>query len=158
MLTDPWEEWQHQKTGLNWENTWGNAEVSISASVMAPYTKFLEVPEAHRNISRPLGRCWHTCGQSASAKNLGWVQQIYGGVGRSISQLLLGPHAPKFWRFLRHIGIFLHQPQVADTPMDVSRSNQHTHSSFTQFSHGINHHSLNSFHIHIIEWFTMQSI
>ena len=78
-----------------------------------------------------LGRCWHTCGQSASAQNLGWVQQIYGGVGRSIYQLLLGPHAPNCWRFKRHIGTFLHQPQVADTPIGWSRSTQHTHISFT---------------------------
>ena len=33
-------------------------EVNISASIRAPYTKCcLEVPETHRNISRPLGRC-----------------------------------------------------------------------------------------------------
>ena len=47
-------------------------EVNISASIRAPCTKyFLEVPETHRNISRSLGRCWHTFGQSASTQN--WV-------------------------------------------------------------------------------------
>ena len=37
---------------------------------------------------------------------LGQVEQIHGG-GESISQHLLGPHAPNFWRFLRHIGTLL---------------------------------------------------
>ena len=43
-----------------------------------------------------------------SAPNMGQVEQIHGGVGKSISQHLLGPHAPTcFWRFLQHIGTLL---------------------------------------------------
>ena len=41
-------------------------------------------------------------------KKQGQVKQIHGGVGRSVSQLLLGPPAPNFlWRFLEHIGTFV---------------------------------------------------
>ena len=43
--------------------------------------------------------------------DLGHIEQIYGGVGRSISQLLLELHAPIFWKLLRHIGTFLHHLQ-----------------------------------------------
>ena len=35
----------------------GSGEVNISAPIRAPYTNFFEVPETHRYISRPLGRC-----------------------------------------------------------------------------------------------------
>ena len=77
---------------LIWEQ-----EVNISASIRAPYTKFcLEVSQTYRNISRLPGRCWPTYGQSAGAQNPGQVEQIHGGVGWSISQLLLGPLAPNF--------------------------------------------------------------
>ena len=71
-------------------------------------SNFLEVAETHMKISRSLGKFCHTCGQSSSTQNLGQVEKICGGLGRSISQLLLGPHAPNtFWRLLRHIGTFL---------------------------------------------------
>ena len=44
------------------------------------------------------------------------VEQIYGGAGRSISQILLRHHAPNFaWRFLRHIGTFVHHLGGVDT-------------------------------------------
>ena len=88
---------------------WGVGEVNISASIRAPCTKyFLEVAETHRNISRSLGKCFDSCGQSASAPKLGQVEKIHGGVGRSISLPPLELHAPNlFWKFLRHIGTFL---------------------------------------------------
>ena len=36
----------------------GKGKVNISTFIKAPCTKlFLEVPQTHRNISRPLGRC-----------------------------------------------------------------------------------------------------
>ena len=51
------------KTGLRWANTWGSGEVSISASIRVPCTKyFLEVPETHKNISRLLEKCLPTYG------------------------------------------------------------------------------------------------
>ena len=75
----------------------GVGEINISASIRAPCTKFLEVPETHGNISRLLGRCSHTHGQRASAQKVGQVEPIHVGVGRSISQLLLGPHVPNFF-------------------------------------------------------------
>ena len=85
----------------------GEMGVNISASVMAPCTKcYFEVPEIHRNISRPLGRCWHTCRQSASTQNWAKLSKYMGEIERSISQLLLGPYAPIFWKILWHIGIF----------------------------------------------------
>ena len=44
---------------------------SISQLLLGPHAPntFLEVPETHRSISRSLGRCWHTCWQSASPQN-----------------------------------------------------------------------------------------
>ena len=40
-----------------------------------------------------------------------------GEMGRSVSQPLLGPHAPNsFWKFLRHIETFLDYLGDADTP------------------------------------------
>ena len=40
------------------------------------------------------------------------------GEGRSISQLLLGPHAPNtFWKFLRHIGTFVDHLGGVITPV-----------------------------------------
>ena len=40
----------------------GEGEVSISASIRVPCTKFcLEGPETHKYTSRPLGKCQHTC-------------------------------------------------------------------------------------------------
>ena len=47
----------------------------------------------------------------------GQVQQIYWGIGRSISQLLLELHAPNtFCRFLRHIETFPDHMGYVDTP------------------------------------------
>ena len=40
----------------------GEWEVNISASIRAPCTNFLEVPETHRNISTSLTGCWHPHG------------------------------------------------------------------------------------------------
>ena len=54
---------------------------------------------------------------STSAQKLGQVEQIYGGAGNSISQLLLGPHAPNtIWRFLQHTATFLDHLGGVDTP------------------------------------------
>ena len=107
------------KTGLHWGNTWESGEVNISASVMASCTKIvLEAPETQRNISRPLGRCWHTHGQSANTQNFAELRKYMGGVGRSICQLQSETHTPNsFGRFLRDIGTFLDHLGGVDTPM-----------------------------------------
>ena len=43
---------------------------------------------------------------------------MYGGVGRSVSQLLLRPDAPNiFWIFLRHIATFLDYLGGVDIPV-----------------------------------------
>ena len=84
------------KSRPRWANTWGSGEVYISASIRVPYTKtFWVVSEIYRNIFRPLGQCWHTHGQSASAQNMSKLSK-YMEEGRSICQLLLGLHAPIF--------------------------------------------------------------
>ena len=45
------------------------------------------------------------------------MSKYTGGVGRSISQLLLGPLASNyFWRFLSHIGTFVDHLGGVDTP------------------------------------------
>ena len=75
----------------------GDGEVNISASIRAPCTKlFLEVPEMHRNTFRPLGGVGTPMGRASDPK-MGQVEQIYRGVGKSISQHLLGPHVPNFF-------------------------------------------------------------
>ena len=49
---------------------------------------------------------------------LGQVEQIHLGMGRSICQLLLRPHAPNtFWRFQNHIEIFLDHLGGVDPPV-----------------------------------------
>ena len=61
--------------------------------------------------------CWHTNGQSTCTHKPGQVEQIHGGVGRSISQLLLGHHAQNvLWRFLRHEESFLDHVGGVATP------------------------------------------
>ena len=53
-----------------------------------------------------------------SAPKTGPKLSKYMGEGRSISQLLLGPHAPNtFCRFLRDIGTFLDYLGGVDTPV-----------------------------------------
>ena len=93
--------------------------MSISQLLLGPYApNILEAPKTHRNICRLLGRCWHTCRLSTSNKNQSQVEQRHGRVGRSVFQLLLGPHAPNvLWRFLRHIGRFLDHLGDVDTPI-----------------------------------------
>ena len=50
---------------------------------------------------------------------MGQVEQIHGGMGKSISQHLLGPHAPNFfWRFMMHIGTLFDHLGGVGTPMD----------------------------------------
>ena len=71
----------------------GEGEVNISASIRAPYTKFLEVPEIHRNIFDHMGGVDTPMGRVLVPK-LGQVEKIHGGMWRSISQLLLGPYTP----------------------------------------------------------------
>ena len=70
------------KTGMSWANTWGSGEVNISVAIRALYTKFFwEVSERHRDISRPLRRCWHTHGQSASAQHMSKLSKYMGEWG-----------------------------------------------------------------------------
>ena len=57
----------------------------------------LEVPETHRNISRSLWEVLTHLQVECQQSKLGQVEKIHGGVGRTVSQLLLGPHAPIFW-------------------------------------------------------------
>ena len=91
--------------------------VHFSLCLHAP--NFLEVPETCRNIFRPLGRWWHTCGQSASAQKLGWVEQIHGGDGKvNISASFRAPWTKFFLRFLRCKGICLDHLGGVDTPVD----------------------------------------
>ena len=90
---------QAPRPSLSWANTWGSGEVYISASIRVPYTKtFWVVPEIYRNIFRPLGQCWHTHGQSASAQHMSKLSK-YMEEGRSICQLLWGLQAPIFEGF-----------------------------------------------------------
>ena len=79
------------KTRPNWANTLGSMEVNISTSIKAPCTKyFLEVPETHRIISRSLGRCWHTCRQSASALNWAGLSKYLSFYEGPMHQILFG--------------------------------------------------------------------
>ena len=109
---------QHSKLG--WvEQIQRRVGMSISQLLLKPHApNILEAPKTHRNICRLLGRCWHTCRLSTSNKNQSQVEQRHGRVGRSVFQLLLGPHAPNvLWRFLRHIGTFLDHLRDVDTPL-----------------------------------------
>ena len=96
---------------------YGGGEVNISASIRAPCTKCgLKVPQTHRNISDHLGGV-DTPMDRAPAPKIKVKLSKYMGEGRSISQLLLGPHAQNtFCRFLRHIGTFLDYLGGVDTP------------------------------------------
>ena len=97
---------------------WAKLSKNISFYEVQCTKYFLEVLETHRNISRLLDRCWHTCRQSVCAQKQGQVEQIHGGVGRSIFQLLLKSLAPHlFGRFLRHIETFVYDLGGVDTPM-----------------------------------------
>ena len=65
---------------------------------------FLEVQETHRNTSDHLGDVDTPVSRVPIPKNQAKLSKYMGGVGRSISQLLLRPHAPNIlMRFLRHI-------------------------------------------------------
>ena len=78
---------------------------------------FVDIPETHRNISDHLGGVDTPMGRAPAPKNPGQVEQIHGVAERSISQLLLGPHAPNiFCRFLRHTETFLDHLGGVDTP------------------------------------------
>ena len=116
MFGQPQEEHQCPNLGQV-EQIPGGLGKSISQHLLGSHAPiFLDVSETHKKIFRLLWRCWHTYMQSVSAWILGQVEQIHGGVGKSISQHLLGPiHAPRtfFWRFLRpdnwaKIGTFQH--------------------------------------------------
>ena len=77
----------------------------------------LEIPETHRNIWDHLGGVDTSVGGALVPKP-GYVEQIYGGTGRSISQLLSGPNVPNlFGRFLRQIETFLDHLWGVDTPV-----------------------------------------
>ena len=101
-----------QKSVLSRPNTWGSREVNFSASIMAPCTKcFWRFLRYIWTFLDHLGGVVTFMG-GAPVPILGWVEQIHGGRERSISQLLLGPHASIFWRFLGHIGTYLHNVGV----------------------------------------------
>ena len=74
-----------------------SGEINISASIRASHIKFgLEVSETHKNISRPLWDIKTPAGRMSVPKaEPSWANTF--GVRSSISQLLLGPHAPNFW-------------------------------------------------------------
>ena len=84
----------------------------MSVSIRAPYTKFfwwflrhIETFLDHiGGVDTPVGRVLVT--------KLGQVEKIHEGVWRSISQLLLGTHAPHIWRLLSHIDTFLDNWEV----------------------------------------------
>ena len=79
------------------EKIHGGERRAISQLLLGPHAAIvLEVQQTHRNIYRSLGRCWHTCGQTTGTQKPCQVEKIHGGGKRSISQLLLEPHAPNF--------------------------------------------------------------
>ena len=57
VLTHLQVECQHSKLGQVEKIHGGVGRISISASIRVPCTKFLVVPETHKDISRSLGRC-----------------------------------------------------------------------------------------------------
>ena len=64
------------------EQTHGGGRRSIFHLLLGPPAPiYLEVPERHWNISRSLGRCWHTCRQSAIAQNLAEFSKYMGEWG-----------------------------------------------------------------------------
>ena len=78
----------------------------------------LKVPEAHRNISGPLGRCGQDPWVEHQCPIPGQVDQIHGGSGEVNISASIRAHAPQlFWRFLRHNGTFLDHLRDVDTPM-----------------------------------------
>ena len=69
------------KAGPSWANTFGVGRSISWQSIKAWCTNFLDIPETHRNISRQLVRCWHTCRQSASGQSWDKLSKyIWGGV------------------------------------------------------------------------------
>ena len=91
MLAHLWAEHQSQILGQVEQIHVGVGD-SISQHLLGTmHQVYLEIPETHRNIFRLLGRCWHTNGWSIGTWKLGQFEQIHRGVGKSISQHLLGP-------------------------------------------------------------------
>ena len=85
---------------------WGGQYLRLLLGFHAPlfFWRFLRhigtFLEHLRGVDTPMGI-------ALTPKSRPKLSKYMGGAGRSISQLLLGPHAPHFfWRFLRHIGIF----------------------------------------------------
>ena len=82
---------------------------SISELLLGPHAPnaFWRFLRHIGTFSDHLGGVVTPVGRVPVPKNQAYLSK-YMGEGTSISQLLLGPHAPKLvWRFLRHIGTFL---------------------------------------------------
>ena len=107
------------KSRPHWANTWG-AGRSISQLLLGPhapntFSRFLRhigtFLDYLGGVDTPMGRV-------PVPRIPGQVEQIHLGVGRSISQLSLGSHAPNLvCRFLRNIGTFLDYLGGVETPM-----------------------------------------
>ena len=78
----------------SWANTWGSGEGNISTSIRALCTKSFW--RRHRETFLDHLGGVDTFMGGAPVPKLGLDEQIHGEVGRSISQLLLGLHAPNF--------------------------------------------------------------
>ena len=104
------------RPGPHWANIWGSGEVNIWASIRAPCTNFWRFL---RHIGTFLHHLW---GVDTPAVRVPKTRPSWANTwqrGRSISQLLLRPHAPNtFWRFPIHIGTFLDYLGGVDTPAD----------------------------------------
>ena len=117
VLTQKQAECPVPTTGPSSSNTWGVGSSISQLPSKASCTKlFLEVPATHRNISRPLARCWHTCRQSISALNWAELRKCMGQWGCQYLRFYWGPMHQIFGSFLRHIGTFLDYLGGGDTP------------------------------------------
>ena len=106
------------ETWPSWANIWGVGR-SISQLLIGPHApsfvwRFLRhigtFLDPLKGVDTQWAEHWHPKTRS------NWAN-IW-GVGRSISQLLIGPHAPNFvWKFLRHIGTFLDNMGGVNTPV-----------------------------------------
>ena len=106
------------KTWAKLSRYMGEGEVSVSASIRAPCTKYFW--RFLRQIGTFLNHLWgvDTPMSRVPAPKTWSKLSRYMGRERSISQLLLGPHTPNFVsRFLRHIGTFLRPLGGVDPPV-----------------------------------------
>ena len=130
----------------------GSWEVSISASIKAPYTKYFWRFLRHiRTFLDYLGGVDLPVGRVPVPKI--WAKlSLYMGSGEVNISASIKALCTKSFLEVPETNRNISTPHAGCLHThDEPRSTQNTHITFKQFSHGSNHHSINSFHIHMIE-------